>query len=126
MAKDTSGSIIKLLLDGVSYDVLASSNFSEVHSKFENDSIPTSGGNSRKMTRRATNREGVEVKANGAEVAGLVALADGSADFPISYTTAAGDVYRTTGWIEFENRETEDNKASLKLFPRKDWSSFLS
>ncbi len=126
MANDVAGSIRKLTLDGIPFDVNADANISEVGSKFENSILPTSGRGMRKMMKRTEDREGVVVACNGDERDILRELADRPTDFPLSYETAAGDVYRTTGFIEFENRETEENKASLKLFPRKEWQPFIA
>ena len=126
MAKDISGSIRKMQIGGIPFDVMAASNFTEVHSRYENDVVPTSGRNMRKMVRRATSREGVELAANGAEIDLLKGFADNQVNITLSYTTAAGDTYRCTGWIELENRETEENKATVKLFPQDDWVSFVA
>ena len=125
MAK-VAGTIRKLMLDGVSFDVLGDSNFSEVGSKFENESVPTSGANLKKMTRRAENVEGVVVATDGAERVLLKALAERTTDFTMSYTTAGGDVYRSVGWIEFEARETEELRAAIQLHPRNGWESFVA
>lgn len=125
MAKNISGSIRKLTLDGTSFDVMADTNITEVGSAYENDSVPTSGTNMRKMTKRAENREGIVVACNGSERDLLKGLSERNTDFPMSYETAAGDVFRSTGWIEFENRETEENRASVKMFPRVKWSQFV-
>jgi hypothetical protein len=125
MAKDIAGSIRKVTLDGVTYDAAADTNISEVGSAYQNESVPAPGRNMRKMTKRAENREGIVLLCNASERDALKALADRTTDFPMSYETAAGDVYRATGWIEFENRETEENRASVQMHPRKSWQSFI-
>lgn len=123
---DVSGTIRKLDLDGTSFDVMADTNISEVGGPFENENIPTSGRNMRKMTRRPENREDVVVAANGAERQQLRDFSQRIDNFPMSYTTAAGDVYHAEGGIEFENRETEENRASLILLPAGEWEPFLA
>ena len=124
-AKDLAGSPRNLNLNGVPYRIMADANISEIGSQFENESIPTSGTNMRKMTKRSENRESVVVAANADERDQLKALADQTSSFTISYETAAGDVYRTVGFIEFENRETEENRATLTLMPNDTWSTFV-
>ena len=126
MSLDVAGSIRKVTLDGTTYDPFADTNISEIGSAFENEAVPTAGRNMKKMTKRAENREGVVLAANGSERVLLRELADRTTDFPMSYETAAGDVYRATGWIEFENRETEENRASIQMHPRTKWEPFLS
>lgn len=121
-----SGSILKLTLDGVTYDVMHDSNFGEVGSAFENTAVPTSGGNMKKMQRRAQIVESVIVAAGGEERVALKSLAERLDNFPISYTTASGDVFRTKGFIEFAKRDTEENRAELKLIPESEWQPFLN
>lgn len=126
MAKDIVGAIRKVTLDGVSFDCFSDTNITEVGSQWQNESIPTSGRNMRKMTKRAENREGIVIAANGAERDILKELSERQTDFTMSYETAAGDVYRCSGWIEFENRETEENRASIQMHPRNTWEPFLA
>ncbi len=123
---DTAGSIRRVTLDGVTFDVPGDANVSEVGSAFLNESVATSGRMLRKMTKRSQIREGLVVIANGAERELLQELAERLSDFPMSYETAGGDVYRAQGWIEFENRETEELRAAIQLHPRNVWESFLA
>ena len=120
------GSIRKVTLDGVTFAAMASANIKEIGSAYLNDAIPTSGKNVRKMTKRADIREGIELALNGAERDYVSALADRIDNFPMSYETASGDVYRTVGWIEFESMETEEGKATIKMIPEDKWESFLA
>lgn len=121
-----SGSIKSVRLDGTSFDVLGDSNFSEVGGNSENEAIPTSGTNIKKMTRRAEIREGVVLACNGFERDILKTLSERTSDFPMSYTTAAGDTFSADGWIEFENRETEEIRATVQLHPRLTWTQFIA
>lgn len=123
---DVAGTLRRVTLDGVTFDVPADVNVTEVGSGFLNESIPSSGRNMRKMTKRAQNREGVVVLCNGAERELLQELAERLSDFPMSYETAGGDVYRAIGGIEFESRETEENRAAIQLLPRNGWDAFIA
>lgn len=123
---DVAGSIRKVVLDGITFDVPGDANISEIGGAFENESIPSSGRNMKKMTRRSENREGVVVFANGTERELLKALSERIPDFTISYETTGGDVFRCTGWIEFENRETEELRATIQLHPRTTWDAFVA
>jgi len=123
---DVSGTPKKLILNGITFDFAADTNITEIGSTHENEVVPTSGRNFLKQTKRAENREGVTVIANGAEREILKELAESQAAFSMSYETAAGDVFRTVGWIEFESRETEENRATIQLLPRDPWNSFLA
>lgn len=124
MSRDIVGALRNVTLDGTTFNVFTDANVKETGSGWENTAIPTSGPTLRKMVKRVEERESVVLAANGDEREILRDLADGLDDFPMSYTTAAGDVYRCTGFIEFESRETEENRATIKMIPRGDWSFF--
>jgi hypothetical protein len=126
MMGDVAGSIRKVILDGVTYDVPGDVNITEIGGAYENESIPSSGRNMKKMTKRSENREGVVLLCNGGERELLKELSERTTDFPMSYETAGGDTYTAVGWIEFENRETEENRATVQLHPRGKWDSFLA
>lgn len=121
---NTSGSIRKLTLNGITFDVLSDSNFNETGSAYENDRIPTSGESFKKMTKRVQKVESVVVRANPAVRKQLADLADSTSDFPMSYTTADRSVRRANGSINFENRETEENRATIQLHPKAGWEDF--
>jgi len=122
-----SGSIRKLTLNSVTYDVLHDANFDIIGSGYENTALPTSGDAIRKMQKRVKAIESVIVKANGAEKEALTAGADDTKDIPMAFTTAAGDTYRAVGFYEFAKLQTEELRAELKLYPRnsKGWQPFL-
>lgn len=119
---DVTGTIRKVTLDGVTFDVFADTNINEVGGKYESSAIATSGRNMHKMIKRVEERTGITLATNGAERDVLKELSERNTDFSMSYETAGGDIYQATGWIEFESRETEENKSSIKMMPRNDWS----
>lgn len=126
MAKDIVGAIRKVTLDGITFDVFPDANVKEVGSAWENSAVPTSGRTMRKMMKRVEEREGIVLACNGAERDILKGFADGTVDIPMSYVTAAGDIYSAAGFIEFESRETEENRATIKMIPRSDWTARLA
>lgn len=121
-----TGSLRKVTLDGVTYRVMADANIDEIGSGFETSGVPTSGGTMFKKMRRVQERTGVVLACNGMERDQLKALSDRLTTYPMSYETASGDVFRATGMIEFEKRETEEGKASIKMIPEGEWQSFLA
>lgn len=123
---DVVGSLRKVTLDGVTYSVSADGGFSGPGSKFENSSIPTSGNNMRKMVKRATVKEGITLICNALEADELKSISDSMDDIPMAIENAAGDVYRATGYINFESYESEEGKASVQLHPREDWTLFAA
>jgi hypothetical protein len=124
MAYKAAGSIRKVILDGISYVTAADSNISEIGSAYENSSVPTSGVNMRKMVRRTELRENIVLIVDDQEREALRELSDRLEDIPMSYETAGGSTFRADGWIEFENRETEENRATIKMIPRRGWDLF--
>lgn len=121
---DVSGSIRKVVLDGISFDAIMDTNISETGSAYENDRIATSGKSFKKMTKRVEKAESVVLKANADEKELLKGLAERLDDFPMSYTTADGSVFRTKGSIEFEGRETMENRATIQMHPADTWEIF--
>lgn len=126
MANNVSGSIRSLTLGGLTFDVEAEGDVTEIGSSFENSSIPTSGDNIRVMKKRSENREGFAVKANGDEFEQLGDIADNPEEIEMNYKLASGDVYRTTGWINVENRTTQNIIATVTLFPKNKFELFKS
>lgn len=121
-----SGTPRKVVLDGITFNVFADTNISEIGSAYMNENVPTSGNNIIKKTRRSQNREGVVVAADGGERELLKDLSERTEVFPISYELASGDIFRASGIIEFENRETEENRAAITLLPEGIWTLFLA
>jgi len=126
MARDTSGSITSVVLNGVRYDALADADFGVTPSRWKNESIPTSGRNVRKRTRQTQDVKSVTITCNGDERIALQGYAENEIDITLAYTTAAGDTFRATGWIDFETWNNQDNKATVTLFPRQQWDSFIA
>lgn len=126
MSVDAVGSIRKVTLDGVTFNAAADADLSQIRGRFTNEAIATSGSNMKKQTARVEEVTGVDLVTNGAEFDALKALSERTKDFPMSYTTAAGDVYRASGWIDLEKRQTSDGKTSVKLIPRQSWEPFLA
>lgn len=122
---DIVGSIRKVVLDGVTYDVALDANISEIPG-VENDALATSGRTLRKQMKRVAVREGIVLICSGPEFEAVQDLAARKSDYPMSYETAASDVYRASGWIEVEKRETEEGRVSIKMFPRSNkWEAFF-
>lgn len=126
MAKDIVGSFVKVVLNGHTFRVAADANVSRTPSAFTNEAIATSGGNVRKMIKRVEEWEGVTLFANGDEAEDLASMTEGLPDITMSGTNAAGDTYRSTGWINFDKHTSEDGKAEIKMMPRTGWEPFIN
>ena len=75
-SQDTTGTLKKVTINGVTYDALADTNLSETPSKFKNEPTPTSGRTMRKMTRQTPSVKSVTIACNQAERTRLKALAE--------------------------------------------------
>jgi len=126
MGRDTVGTPRKVTIDGITFDVKADTNLSEMGSKFENEPVPTSGRTMKKMTRRSQAVESITVACNGEERTLLRQFDERTENFSMSYELASGDVYRTVGFIVFENRETEEATATIQMHPAEanEWEEF--
>jgi hypothetical protein len=79
----------------------------------------------RQMVRRDTGSTGHTVKANGDELRILKALQERRESFPISWVNRAGDVYRCTGFINYDTASAQNGSVELALFPDDDWTPFV-
>jgi len=122
MARNISGSIRNVSLSGTPYKVAADSNVTMPSSAFENENVPTSGSNMRKMMRRSQTVESVVIIANSAEHAQIQAFSEGLDDIDLAVTNAAGDVYRALGAVHVESYESEENRLTVSLLPIDAWN----
>ena len=119
-----SGTPRRVTLDGVTYNVAADANFSQTP-PVTNEGVRHTGGTLIKKTLEVGQVESVTLIVNGAENASLEELADRNVNFPMSYELASGDVYRATGQINLDNRETEETRRDITLIPDGTWQPFL-
>jgi hypothetical protein len=123
-AKKVAGSIRKLTIEGISFDVAADATFSEIFTNFENAMVPTSGLAMRKMTKRIPAVEGVVLITDADERLVLKDFAEGLDNVKITYQNAATDSYRCEGTIEIEGNETEENRTACTIQPAGVWTKF--
>lgn len=114
---EASGTLRGVTLDGLAFRVPADINVTLNLSEYENENIPTSGKSVNKKTLRSPDAEGVVLIANPVEQETLRDLAGRLEAFPISAELADGSVWRTTGTINFENVETQENRATVRIMP---------
>lgn len=114
---EASGTLRGVTLDGLAFRVPADINVTLNLSEYENENIPTSGKSVHKKTLRSPDAEGVVLIANPIEQETLRTLAGRLEAFPISAELADGSVWRTTGTINFENVETQENRATVRIMP---------
>ena len=112
-----SGTIRGVVLDGLSLRAAADINVTLNHSPYENEAVPTSGLSMIKKTLRSPNAESVVLIVDPTEQDVLRGLSERISVFPMSLELADGSVYRTTGQINYENVETQENRASITLIP---------
>lgn len=125
----TSGTPRKIILDGLPFVVAGDTNITLNISPFETEGVPSSGNTMFKMTRRSPNAESIPVLAEPAEQDILRQFSERISSFPMSITLADNSVYRTVGRINFENVETEENRANIMLIPDKSvgaWELFAA
>lgn len=126
MAKDTTGSIVKVAINGITYRVASDADLSVPGARFKNEALASSGQNFRKMTKQAEEVKSCVLLVNGDERATLKGIAEAIGDVTLAYTNAAGDSYKATGWINSESWTSQDSKLTLSLFPRDTWESFVN
>lgn len=119
-----SGTPRRVTLDGVTYNVAADANFSQTP-PVEKEGVRHTGGTMMKSTLAVGQVESVTLIVTSAQNAQLEELLQRNVNFPMSYELASGDVYRSVGQINLDNRETEENRRDATLIPDGDWVPFL-
>jgi len=121
-----SGSIRKVLIDGISYNAAADGNFAKTP-KLEKEAVPHSGGNMVKVTRASGNVEGAKLICTPAEFATLEGKADELGTYAMSYELADGSVFRSTGTIMLDNYESEEHSVEITMIPESGtWELFAA
>lgn len=120
------GSIKKVVLAGITFSVMGDANLSQIKGKFATESITTSGGNILKKTLRSQNTESTNLFADAEEGDILKNLSENINNFPMSYETADGTVFRAVGGIDFESHDTDAGLAVIKMIPESNdgWARF--
>jgi hypothetical protein len=126
MARDVTGTIRKVGLDGVNFRCAGDANLSQIFTEFENSLIPTSGQPMRKMVKRTQAVEGLPLILNTDEREQVKAFAEQLGNIKLSYTNAAGDQFKAEGTIEVENMDTEEGRATVQLLPVGGWTPFVA
>ena len=120
------GTIRKVVLNGISFDVMADSNVTFNRAQYEREGVPTSGRTLQKMTKRVQTIEGLTLGVTSDEMELLKSISDGIADVTMSITLADTSVYKATGAVYFESYESENGQASVTLIPKNDWTAFTA
>lgn len=113
----TTGTPRRVTLDGVTYSVMADANLSRMKGRFENSEVVTTGGIHKKSTLRAQKVESVSLFATEEEAEALKLLSERESNFPMSYETANGDIFRAVGFIEFASHDTDALLAEIMMVP---------
>lgn len=111
-----SGSIRKVLLDGLSFNAAGDANVAKTP-VVEKEAVPHSGGNMIKRTKASGNVESVKLLCTPTEYETLEGIADGLGSFPMSYEMADGSVWRTSGTVSLDNYESEEHSVEVTMIP---------
>lgn len=123
-AKDIVGTPDKLTLGGLTLRVAADADPKDGKPPYKNEIVVTTGSSFRKMTKQDEGAENWSVIVNADELEKLKSMAKSTDDITMSCTTKAGDVYKATGFIDYDGRQQASGKVDLKLYPRTSWSKF--
>ena len=110
-----SGSIRKVLHNGLPLDVAADANPNRTPSQ-ENEGVRHSGGVSKKVTSATGMVEGLKLIIDDADYETVQGLSEGP-NFAMSYEKADGSVLRTVGFINLGNHEAEENSCEITMTP---------
>lgn len=115
--ENVTGSIFKLVLDGIPFDAASDANVSQMLSSYETETNASSGQNYHKKTKRPTNFSGVDILCGPTDALKVAELADRKVAFTMSIAEVNGATWMNKGMINMEARETESSKAPVELQP---------
>lgn len=114
-----SGTIRKLIIDGISFDCPADINITFNRSSFTIEGMPTTGDTIYKYQRRVPGMESVVIQAGPADAETLNEKAETLADKTFAVELADGSTYRTTGRFNYDTWETEENRHTVNIIPKR-------
>lgn len=111
-----SGSIRKVVIDGLPLNAAADGNFGKTP-KLTKEAVRHSGGNMIKITLASGNVEGAKLICTPSEYATLESKADERTSYSMSYEMADGSVWRGVGQIALDNYESEEHSVEITMIP---------
>lgn len=112
-----AGSIRKLTIEGIAFDVAADGNLSDLMNEYENSVIATSGVGMIKKLKRVATIEGVVLVTDGAAKDALVSYADGTSSLKFSVEYQSRDVKKAEGIFNIESDESEESRTTISIQP---------
>lgn len=123
-----SGTLRKVTLDGLTYDVAADADVT-INPSIEKTGLPTSGRTMMQHVIRIPEAEAITLSVDPTEQAVLTLLNKRLDDYPMALTLADGSVYRAVGQIALETITSANNVATLRAIPNnasQDWELFAA
>jgi hypothetical protein len=111
-----TGSIRKVIIDGIPFNVAADANFSKTPS-YSKEAVPHSGGNGIKKMRQHGNVESVTLICSSSDYVILKEKSEAIESFGMSFTEADGSEWVSPGHISLDNHETEEGRIDVTMIP---------
>lgn len=122
----TSGSLTKVVINGITYNVAGDANAAKTPTKTK-EAVPHSGGNQIKIMKQHGNVESLTLIVSPTEYQQLETVRDLLTAAPLSYTLADGSVWTTSGHINLDNHESEENRCDVTMIPENGlWDLFAA
>lgn len=120
------GTLSKVVIDGMTFDVFPDSKVSYNPSDFEIEAQVTTGDALFKMTKRIPAMEGLELACTLNQLEILKEKSNSVADITLAVEFADASIYRSSGRIKTDNWESDTGKISVDLLPKRGWTAFLA
>ena len=121
-----SGTIRKVVIGGVTYDVPGDINITFNITSMVVEGVPTSGTTMFKMTTRIPTMEGIVVMTDKDEAEALRVVSESLNDTTLAVVLADGTTYRSTGRINYENLTTEEMRSAIQMIPAKTKNAWVA
>lgn len=120
-----SGSLNKMGIDGLPFDVAGDADLSEMFTSFVNSVIVTSGVGSISQEKRVPEVSSVVLVLKPGDKSLLASIQDSGDAVSLSYTHRDGTRYAGLGTINIEANTTMQNRTTLTLLPVGVWTESL-
>lgn len=112
-----SGTLRQVIVAGIKLKVSADNDAKLPGGKYKNEPVPHSGGAEQKKVKVSGSITGINVIITALAHEQLQQINDRTDEYQLSLVDIQGNTWRTTGFIDYDGRQTADNKGSLDMHP---------
>ncbi|MEN6369905.1 MAG: hypothetical protein ABFD77_09465 [Thermotogota bacterium] len=115
MFDDTHGTPLSVTVGGISFDMLADTDFSQTLAAWKNEGVATTGLGMIKKTKQVPKIDAVDVSGGAATLGRLALLAESRVPLPITFTDPGATTWVGAGWVDLGEHSGANGKTPVSL-----------